>query len=52
MHIEAYPEDGRLQESDIRPCMTAVVDTVTGHHSVANYLLKPLQRGLDDALQR
>lgn len=35
---------------DVRPGMTAAVEIITGERSIANYVLKPLRRTVDEAL--
>lgn len=35
---------------DVRPGMTAGVEIITGERSIANYVLKPLRRTVDEAL--
>lgn len=35
---------------DVRPGMTAAVEIITGERSLANFVLKPLRRGLDESL--
>lgn len=35
---------------DVRPGMTASVEIITGERSIANYVLKPLRRTVDEAL--
>lgn len=50
VHIQTRDAGGRLSSLDVRPGMTASVEIITGTRSVASYLIKPLRRGLDDAL--
>lgn len=35
---------------DVRPGMTATVEIITGERTVANYIIKPLRRTVDEAL--
>ncbi len=35
---------------DVRPGMTSSVEIITGERSLANFVLKPLRRGLDESL--
>lgn len=50
VHIETKDTDGRLSNLDVRPGMTASAEIITGERSVASYVIKPLRRGIDEAL--
>lgn len=50
VHIETKDPEGRLKNLDVRPGMTSSVEIITGDRSVASYIIKPLRRGLDEAL--
>lgn len=50
VHIETKDTDGRLSNLDVRPGMTASAEIITGNRSVASYVIKPLRRGIDEAL--
>lgn len=38
------------RDLDVRPGMTATLEIITGNRSIANYVLKPLRRGMDESL--
>jgi membrane fusion protein, adhesin transport system len=50
VEIHEVPEQAGVDPIDIIPGMTSTVEIITGHKTVAQYLLKPLRRGSAAAL--
>lgn len=50
VEIDDIPEQVGVNSIDIIPGMTATIEIITGHKTVAQYLLKPLRRGSAAAL--
>lgn len=50
VEINEVPEQAGVDPIDIIPGMTTTVEIITGHKTVAQYLLKPLRRGSAAAL--
>lgn len=50
VHVQTEAAKGLLSKLDIRPGMTASVEIITGEKTVASYVIKPLRRGIDEAL--
>lgn len=50
VEIDDVPEQVEVDPIDIIPGMTTTVEIITGHKTVAQYLLKPLRRGSAAAL--
>ncbi|MEK6790010.1 MAG: HlyD family type I secretion periplasmic adaptor subunit [Pseudomonadota bacterium] len=50
VHVQTELPQGPLSKLDIRPGMTTSVEIITGEKTVASYVIKPLRRGIDEAL--
>jgi len=50
VHVQTEAAKGLLGKLDIRPGMTASVEIITGEKTVASYVIKPLRRGIGEAL--
>lgn len=51
VHIQTDSNSPKDRKAlDVRPGMTAAVEIITGERSIANYVLKPLRRTVDEAL--
>lgn len=48
--INKIPERPSVDPLEIIPGMTATIEIITGHKTVAQYMLKPLRRGSAEAL--
>lgn len=48
--ITKFPEVSKQEKIEVIPGMTATAEIVTGHRTVAQYILKPLRRGSAEAL--
>jgi adhesin transport system membrane fusion protein len=48
--ITKLPERAKVEPLEVIPGMTATAEIITGHRTVAQYILKPLRRGSAEAL--
>ncbi|MBM7421827.1 adhesin transport system membrane fusion protein [Spongiibacter marinus] len=48
--ITKFPEASKQEKIEVIPGMTATAEIITGHRTVAQYILKPLRRGSAEAL--